>query len=67
MMAARNGHIEIVNVLLGVKDIDVNAQHKVRYYGPVLCLAARDNAVGCLFLAAVMLSCGRLIVCCAPL
>ena len=67
MMAARNGHIEIVNVLLGVRGINVNAQDKVRYYGPVLCFVASDNAVGCLFLAAVMLSCGRLIPCCAAL
>ena len=67
MIAAQNGHIDIVNVLLGFGGIDVNAQDKVRYYGAVLGLAASDNAVGCLFLAAVMLSCGRLIPCCAPL
>ena len=67
MLAERNGHIEIVHMLLGVKGIDVNAQDKVRYYRAVLCLVASDNAVEYLFLAAVMLSCGRLIGCCAPL
>ena len=69
MMAVRDGHNDMVHVLLGVEGIDVNAQNKVRYYGPVLCWVnlAIDNAVGCLFLAAVMWSCGRLIPCCAEL
>ena len=32
MLASRNGHTDIVKVLLAVPDIDVNIQSRVRYF-----------------------------------